>query len=109
MSVPLISFVAALVLAVSASVTASPVTPETLAAKAGCTVCHAKDKKVVGPALHAIAAKYKSNSKAPALLAATVRHGSKGAWGKDSIMPPVAVAQIGDADLAAVIAWVLQQ
>jgi len=109
MSVPLISFLATLVLVMSASATASPVPPEALAAKAGCTVCHANDKKVVGPALQAIAAKYEGNSNAPALLAATVRHGSKGVWGKDSIMPPVAVTQIGDADLAAVIAWVLQQ
>jgi cytochrome c len=78
-----------------------------IAAKAGCTTCHAADKKMVGPSFHDIAAKYKGNAEAPALLAERTRKGGKGVWGQVA-MPPSDAAKISDADLKAVIAWILK-
>jgi cytochrome c len=75
---------------------------------AGCNACHAVDKKMVGPAYQAVAAKYKGQAEAAALLAKKVREGGKGVWGPIP-MPPHPAAKIGDADLAASIAWVLKQ
>jgi cytochrome c len=82
--------------------------PEGRAAAAGCAACHLKDKKLLGPAYHDIAAKYKADAAAPALLAGKVRSGSKGTWGPVP-MTPTPPAKISDADLASVIAWILKQ
>jgi len=73
------------------TVTASPVkeskTPEALGFKYGCTLCHGLDKKIVGPALKDIAAKYREDSTAPARIAEQVRQGGSGKWGP-ALMPP---------------------
>jgi cytochrome c len=81
---------------------------EALSAKGGCALCHALDKKGVGPSYKDIAAKRKAEPEAAKLLASRVRAGSKGEWGK---VPMVAVppSRISDADLAAVVAWILKQ
>ena len=84
---------AALALA-PARVNASPA----LAAKAGCAVCHAVDKKSLGPTYKDIAARYKGDPKAAAVMAQRVRKGSKGVWGKAPMLPTPA-AKISDADL----------
>jgi len=89
-----------------AGAAASAATPELIAKKAGCLMCHAVDKKLLGPSYHDIAAKYKGDEKAPAALAARVRKGGTGVWGK-AIMVPVDAKKITDADLEAVIAWIL--
>jgi cytochrome c len=81
---------------------------EDLARKAGCSVCHAVDRKGLGPSYKDIAAKYKGDAKAPALLVERVRQGSKGVWGQVP-MTPTPPDRIGDADLKALIAWVLKQ
>lgn len=90
----------------TASAAANAATPELIARKAGCLACHAVDKKLLGPSYHEIAAKYKADAKAPAALAAKVRKGGTGVWGK-AIMVPVDAKKISDADLEAVIAWIL--
>ena len=41
---------------------------EELARKNACTACHAVDKKLVGPAFKDVAAKYRGNAKAEAML-----------------------------------------
>jgi cytochrome c len=82
--------------------------PEAAMTTAGCTACHTKDKKLVGPAYKDIAAKYKGQASAAADLAKKVRDGGKGVWGPIP-MPPNPPAKIGDADLAAAIGWILQQ
>ena len=79
-----------------------------LAAKAGCATCHSPDKKLLGPTYKAIAARYQGDAKAPALLAERVLKGSKDVWGKVPMLPTPA-AKLGDADLATVIAWILEQ
>ena len=109
MSSPLIRLASTVFLSVFAVATASATPPETLATKAGCLACHSKDKKLFGPPFHEVAAKYKGDAKAPPKLAAHVRSGSKGIWGNKAIMIPVTTKQIGDADLATVIDWVLMQ
>jgi cytochrome c len=77
---------------------------EELAKKNGCAACHAADKKIVGPAWKDVAAKYKSDAKAPDALAAKVKAGGKGVWGTVP-MPPQ--TKVSDADLKSIIGWVL--
>jgi cytochrome c len=76
--------------------------------KAGCLACHAKDKKLVGPAYKDVAAKYKGQADAVAKLMEKTRKGGQGVYGPVP-MPPNPVDKISDADLKAAIEWVLQQ
>ena len=82
--------------------------PAAIADKAGCMKCHATNDKMFGPAYHAVAAKYAKDAGAPARLAQAVRAGSKGTWGPMP-MPPTDAKKVSDADLAAVVAWILKQ
>ena len=75
-----------------------------LAQKSACTACHAVDKKVVGPAFKDVAAKYKGNAKAQAMLEEKVKKGGTGVWGQVP-MPPN--TQVNDADIKKLVAWVL--
>ncbi len=77
---------------------------EDLAKKSGCAACHAVDKKIVGPSWKDVAAKYKGDAKAQDMLAAKVKAGGKGTWGTVP-MPPQ--TKVSDADLKALVAWVL--
>ncbi|MFO1205768.1 MAG: c-type cytochrome [Burkholderiales bacterium] len=76
--------------------------------KAGCRACHAVDKKMVGPSYQDIAKKYKGDAKAVATLAEKVRKGGSGNWGTVP-MPPSPPEKISDADLKAVLEWVLSK
>lgn len=78
-----------------------------VATKAGCMACHNVDKKVVGPAYKDVAKKYKGQADAPAKLADKVRKGGSGNWGSIP-MSPNDEKKISDADLKAVISWVLK-
>jgi cytochrome c len=78
---------------------------EALAKSKNCMACHAIDKKLVGPAYKDVAAKYKGDAKAPAMLAAKIKAGGKGVWGEIP-MPPNNVTPEEAAKLAA---WVLSQ
>ena len=53
-----------------------------LAKQKNCLACHAVDKKLVGPAYKDVAAKYKSDKNAPAMLAKKIREGGVGNWGQ---------------------------
>jgi cytochrome c len=75
-----------------------------LATKSNCTACHAVDKKVVGPSYKEVAAKYKGNAKAEALLIEKVKKGGVGTWGQVP-MPPNAA--IKDDDIKTLVKWVL--
>jgi cytochrome c len=75
--------------------------------KAGCAVCHAPDKKSLGPSYQEIARKYKGRSDAAALMAERVRKGSQGVWGKVP-MPPSGTDKLSDAELKAVVSWLLK-
>ncbi len=78
-----------------------------LATKAGCTACHAVDKKLVGPAYQDVAKKYKGQADVSAKLIEKVRKGGSGVYGPIP-MPANDTAKISDADLKAVIAWILK-
>ena len=78
---------------------------EALAKSKNCMACHAIDKKMVGPAYKDVAAKYKGDAKAPAMLAAKIKAGGKGVWGEIP-MPPNNVTPEEATKLAN---WVLSQ
>jgi cytochrome c len=75
--------------------------------KAGCMACHAKDKKLVGPAFKDIAAKYKGQADAPVKLAEKVRMGGAGVFGPIP-MSPNGPDKINDADLKTAIEAILK-
>lgn len=80
---------------------------EKIATQAGCATCHAATKKVLGPSYREIAAKYKGQANAVALLSERIRKGSKGVWGPLP-MTPTPPDKLSDADLKTVVTWVLK-
>ncbi|MDD5471514.1 MAG: c-type cytochrome [Sideroxydans sp.] len=78
---------------------------ETLFKKSNCVACHNVEKKLVGPALKAVAVKYAGDATAQARLVAKVRSGGKGNWGNVS-MPP-APKKVSDEDLNTLVSWIL--
>jgi cytochrome c len=79
---------------------------EELAKKHACFACHAVDKKLVGPSYKDVAAKYRGDAGAEAKLADKVKKGSQGTWGQVP-MPPN--ASVPDADVRALVKWILSQ
>ncbi|HCI13949.1 MAG TPA: cytochrome C biogenesis protein CcsA [Gallionellaceae bacterium] len=75
-----------------------------LAKKSGCLVCHAIDKKVVGPAWKDVAAKYRGDAGAEARMMDKIAKGGSGVWG--AIMMP-ANPKISEADRRALARFVL--
>jgi cytochrome c len=78
---------------------------EALAKAKNCMACHAVDKKLVGPAYKDVAAKYKADKGAVAMLAGKIKAGGKGAWGEVP-MPPNNVTPEEATKLAT---WVMAQ
>jgi cytochrome c len=81
-------------------------TPDEAMNKAGCMACHAKDKKIVGPAFKDIAAKYKGQD-VTAKLMEKVRKGGSGSFGPVP-MAPNPPDKINDADLKAAVESILK-
>ena len=79
---------------------------EAIVKKARCVACHAVDAKRVGPAYKEVAAKYRGDKKAPALLFEKVRHGGSGNWGTVPMLAHPA-DKISDDDLQQASAWIL--
>ncbi|MGZ5097843.1 MAG: c-type cytochrome [Usitatibacter sp.] len=77
---------------------------EDLMKKNACNACHSVDKKIVGPAFKDVAAKYRGNAKAEAMLVEKVKKGGSGVWGQVP-MPPN--AQVKDEDVKTLVKWVL--
>jgi cytochrome c len=77
---------------------------EDLLKKSGCTACHAIDKKVVGPSYKEVAAKYRNDKGAAAMLAEKIKKGGQGVWGPVP-MPPN--AGVSDADIKTLVAYIL--
>jgi cytochrome c len=75
-----------------------------LAQKNACLACHAPDRKVVGPAFQEVAKKYSGQKDAEATIVRNIRSGGAGKWGP---VPMPAQAQLSDADVKALAAWVL--
>ena len=104
MKTPLLAFVAALAVAPLGAM-AAPV--DDAMNKAGCMACHAKDKKLVGPAFKEIAAKYKGQGDAVPKLMDKVRKGGAGVYGPVP-MAPNPPDKINDADLKAAVEMILK-
>ncbi len=77
---------------------------EELFKKSGCTACHAVEKKLVGPALKDVAAKYKGKKGADAMLATKIKNGGKDVWGVIPMPPNTAVS---DENTLILAKWVL--
>jgi cytochrome c len=92
------------VLPLALMISAPAFADQALATKNGCTACHAKDKKLVGPSFQDIAKKYAGDAGAAKNLAAKIKAGGKGNWGPIP-MPPH--PQINDADLLKLATWTL--
>ncbi len=69
-----------------------------------CVACHTLDKRVVGPSFREVAAKFAGDGNAAGKLAKKIREGGAGNWGNVP-MPPH--PQLSEADLAAMVAWIL--
>ena len=75
-----------------------------LAMKKNCMACHAVDKKLVGPAYKAVAAKYANDKDAVTRLAEKIVNGGSGVWGP---VPMPANAQVNPAEAKQLAQWVL--
>lgn len=71
-----------------------------------CLSCHAIDKKLVGPAFHEIARKYKNAAQAQSKLATAMQKGSAGKWGE---IPMPAMTNLSNTQAKALAAFVLKQ
>ncbi|HQA11531.1 MAG: c-type cytochrome [Zoogloea sp.] len=93
--------------ALGVMVAAPAVASEEIIKKARCVACHAVDQKRIGPAYKEVAAKYKGQADAVAVLSAKVRAGGSGVWGQIP-MTPNGPDKISDADLKTAIEWILK-
>jgi cytochrome c len=94
----------ALALAALSIVAAPALANEELAKKHACTACHSIDKKLVGPGYKEVAAKYRGDAKAEAMLIDKVKKGGVGTWGQVPMPPNPSVP---DADVKTLVKWVL--
>lgn len=76
-----------------------------LAQQSGCFICHAIDRKVVGPAWKDVATKYRGDMGAEARLIAKVAKGGSGAWGTAPM--PAYSPRVSDADIKSLVKFVL--
>lgn len=79
---------------------------QALLASNACLGCHAIAQKIVGPAYHDVALKYKGDAQAQAKLEASIRAGGSGKWGT---VPMPAFAALSPPELKALAAFVLGQ
>ena len=75
-----------------------------LARSKACMGCHGVDKRLVGPSLREVSARYKSQPDAEAKLLDKLRRGGAGNWGTIS-MPPN--PDIAEGEARALIRWIL--
>jgi len=94
------------VLAALVNLAALPVqASDDLAKKYACVACHnVKGAKTVGPTYAEVAKKYAGQKDAAAKLADKVKKGGTGVWGQIPMPPNAAVP---DADIQALVKWVL--
>ena len=77
-----------------------------LARARSCLACHTVERKVVGPAFKAIAARYAGRPEMVENLAKKIRQGGGGVWGP---VPMPANPQVNEADARKLAAWILEQ
>jgi len=92
-------------LAATATLATAPAHANPDLAKAkNCMACHAAATRLVGPSFKDIAAKYKGQKDAEALLATKVLKGGAGVWGP---IPMPANPQVSDAEAKTLVKWIL--
>jgi len=69
-----------------------------------CTACHGVSEGAVGPAFRDIARRYSGDGAAETVLVAKVKTGGAGNWGS---VPMPAQGQLQDADVRALVQWIL--
>jgi cytochrome c len=106
MNRPTLALAAAGVLAATLAAPLPATASDALAKKYNCFACHQVDKKVVGPSYKDVAAKYASDKGAQAKLVDKVKKGGVGVWGQVPMPPNAAVP---DADVQALVKWILSQ
>ncbi|MFZ6800116.1 c-type cytochrome [Undibacterium sp. Di24W] len=77
---------------------------KSLLAKNSCTACHGMKGKIVGPGFNEISLKYKAKADVEVYLFGKIKAGGSGTWGAIP-MPPQ--AQLKDADVRAIAAWLV--
>ncbi|MBC7395502.1 MAG: c-type cytochrome [Variovorax sp.] len=92
--------------ATATTIATASVQGQALANKSGCLSCHGLVHTQVGPGFAQVAARYRDDAGAPAHLAAKIRSGGVGVWGR-LIMPRQ--PQVTEADAALLAKWVLSQ
>ena len=75
-----------------------------LADKSTCLNCHDMDKKMVGPAFKAIAAKYAKREDGQAYLVDKITKGGSGVWGA---IPMPGMAYLPPADISTLAKWIM--
>lgn len=76
----------------------------TLAKQYACVACHGVNNKIVGPGFTQIAAKYKGDSAAAAVLFGKVKNGSSGTWGP---IPMPGQSHVKDEEIKTLVSWIL--
>ena len=74
-----------------------------LAERSGCLSCHGVTAKIVGPSYSEVAAKYRGQSSAAALIA-KVKAGGDGVWGS---VPMPAQTELKDDEVKTLVEWIL--
>ncbi len=78
---------------------------DALAKKYACTTCHVvKGAKTVGPTYADVAKKYAGQKGVEDSLAAKIKKGGSGVWGQVPMAPN---PNVPDADLKALVSWIL--
>lgn len=94
-------------LAAAVAAHAQPVPPaEQLARKNSCMACHGMVHKQVGPGFAEIARRYRNDASLAPRLAAKIRNGSVGVWGR-IVMPRQ--PQVSEEEALLLARWVLSQ
>jgi cytochrome c len=76
---------------------------DALAQKNNCYACHAKDKKVLGPAFTEVAKRYTGNDSVQ-VITQTIRKGSSGKWGA---IPMPGNEQLSESDATTLAKWII--
>lgn len=103
-----VRYVVAIIAAISISSNANAADDgEALFSKSGCTSCHSIDKKVVGPSMKDVAAKYAGDKNAQAQLEKKVRSGGSGSFPNMPMPMPATPASVSDASIKTLVTWIL--
>lgn len=75
-----------------------------LARSKNCVACHSAERKMIGPAYTAIAARYVNDSSAVTTLTERILAGASGNWGQ---MPMPSQSSLAREEVEALVRWIL--